>query len=662
MSSFGAKLRVLAVSLTIFILYTFLIIQFFNIQVLQGEKWSQKAEKQHIFYIKEPFMRGTFYASSFKDKHLYKQLAIDVPKYHLFADCVSIPKHCKKLVTDYLVDEKFVEFSFKDQLELAIAKPSRSRKLIDWLDIDSKQKILTWWQKFSAQHKLPRNALFMVKDYQRSYPYGNMLGQVLHTIRSQKDEVTSQGVPTGGLELYFSKYLEGSSGKKRLLRSPRNALETGIMVTQPEHGQDIYLTIDPVLQSMAEEEVAKGVKYCGAKSGWAVMMEPKTGQIVALAQYPSFDLLNYRHFYNDAALVEHTKVKAVTDANEPGSVFKPFIIAIAFKANEELLKRGQPKLFDADEKISTASGNFPGRTRPISDTRVHKFLNLNMAMQKSSNIYMGRLVQRIIQRLGNDWFREQIRLLGFDQKTGVELPAESAGVLPRIGKKHQNGALEWSLSTPYSIAMGYNIQVNTIQLLRAMSILANGGYLNQPTIIKKIMPKFGGNETQHMAKIDHKAQLPTQVISQAAAKTILDSMCFVTNLGGTAAKAGGFGYTVAGKTSTCKKIVNGSYSKTQYVASFVGMMPASQPSFVMAVVMDEPTYGYVPGRGKVHNGGNCAALVFKWIAQRAAAYLSLECDDPYNYTPGDPRRDMQKSAQLIRQDLLQKKYNSWNNN
>ena len=176
-----------------------------------------------------------------------------------------------------------------------------------WLDEETHRSVLQWWQGFAREHKIPRNALFFVKDYQRSYPYGKLLGQVLHTIQNQKDEKTDQALPTGGLELYFNSYLQGKNGKRRLMRSPRNSLETGEVIAYPEHGADIYLTINPYLQAIAEEEIERGVKKSKGKAGWAAMMDPRTGEILALAQYPSFTPPDYQNYFNDPHLIEAYK-------------------------------------------------------------------------------------------------------------------------------------------------------------------------------------------------------------------------------------------------------------------------------------------------------------------------------------------------------------------
>jgi cell division protein FtsI (penicillin-binding protein 3) len=262
----------------------------------------------------------------------------------------------------------------------------------------------------------------------------------------------------------------------------------GKIIDPPENGSDIYLTINHYLQAIAEEEIENGVKKSKAKSGWAVMMDPHTGAILALAQYPFFPPYEYREFFNDPKLIEHTKIKAVTDANEIGSVMKPITLACALLANKCLEKEGKDCVFSMNEKMATSNGSFPGRKKPLKDTHTHNFLNAYMAIQKSSNIYVARLVDRIIKSLGNEWYRLQLEeVFGFGQRTLIELPGEVKGLLPRIGKRHPSGALEWSTPTPYSLAMGHNIQATSLQILRAYAIIANGGFKVQPTIVKKII-------------------------------------------------------------------------------------------------------------------------------------------------------------------------------
>ena len=249
-------------------------------------------------------------------------------------------------------------------LEPAIRKEfdlkSRSRHIAMWLDREMKESILKWWIPYAKQRKIACNALYFVTDYRRSYPFGRLMGQVLHTIRDLKDETTLEGVPTGGLEAYFNDYLKGKQGRRKLLRSPLNHLEIDKVIDQPQNGADIYLTINHCIQAIVEEELEKGVVGSSAKGGWAVMMDPATGEILALAQYPFFDPTNYREFFNDPEKIENSKVKAVTDAFEIGSIMKPITIAIGLKANEDLKKQGKNILFRPIDKIDGMRTIFPG--------------------------------------------------------------------------------------------------------------------------------------------------------------------------------------------------------------------------------------------------------------------------------------------------------------
>lgn len=659
--------RLLIISLGIFFLFALLIAQFFRIQIIEGEKWSKVANRQHFFIVKEAFRRGSFFSNTSLSRSHPEEpqlLTTDIEKFHLYIDPESIPQNNRNEIANHLImllDLAIEERSlFRKQFDFK----SRSRKLAMWLDLEQREAVIKWWHPYAKKNHIVRNALFFVTDYQRSYPFGKLLGQVLHTIQSNKDETTHQAVPTGGLELYFNRYLQGKQGKRLLMRSPRNSFDIGEVIEKPQHGADVYLTINHCLQTIMEDELAKGVKTCKAKGGWAVMMNPYTGEILALAQYPFFHPSEYQFYFNDKALIEDTKVKAITDANELGSIMKPITLTIALMANKELSARQQPPLFALEEKIATADGRFPGRNKPITDTHTHYFLNFNMALQKSSNIYMARLVQKIIAKLGDNWYRSVLaNQFKFGERTGIELPAESGGVLPVIGKKHPNGVFEWSTATPFSIAFGHNIQLTSMQIIRAHAALANGGYLVQPTLVRKII-RTQDDGTQEVL-LDHtdpkRVQAFPKVLDEETVKTVVTAMKYVTKPGGTGRKADVPGYTEVGKSGTAKKIVDGHYSETLYCSSFVGFTPIDNPSFVLLITMDEPEYGFIPGIGKNHNGSNCAAPVFREIAKRSLEYLGITPDDPYGYPSGDPRYRADKVYWLKEARQLQELYETWNN-
>lgn len=652
-------------ALFLLLIFSLLIVQFFRIQIVQHERWVKEANAQHTAVILEPFKRGLFYSNTdIKSSHPSspQALVVDVPKFHLFVDPQNIPKQFHEIIIRELTIFLHLNEEEKNFALEQLIKNSRSRKVYSWIASDVKDQIFHWWLGFAKSNKLARNALFFVQDYQRNYPYGKFLGQVLHTVREQREEETLQAIPTGGLELMLNEALQGKPGKRLFFRSPRHAMDMGKIIKAPEDGADIYLTVNHVLQAIAEEEIEKHVLQAEAKRGWAIMMDPFTGEILALAQYPFFYPKEYRQFFNDKDRLEDTKVRAITDPYEPGSTMKPITMAICMLANEELKKRGESLLFDPNAKCETLPCFFPGRLKPIKDLRNHRFLNMDMAIQKSSNVYMAKMVQKVIERLGVDWYRNTLQdVFGFGIKTGIELPAESPGLLPTPGKLHPNGTLEWSLPTPYCIAMGHNILVNSMQMLRCFGIIINGGYEVKPTLIKKIIKRFPDNNKKVLFDLEEhkKHRKPKQLLSEKISKRLIQSMKYVTKPGGVAPKGDIFGYSDGGKTSTSEKIVNGKYSKEDHISTFIGFAPADHPRLLLMVVIDEPACKFIPGIGKNQMGGNCAAPCFRSIGLKALQFLGIEPDDPFGYPFGDPRRNSQGDW-LKEAEILRKLYCEWN--
>ncbi|NGX49967.1 MAG: hypothetical protein K940chlam5_01576, partial [Candidatus Anoxychlamydiales bacterium] len=375
-----------------------------------------------------------------------------------------------------------------------------------------------------------------------------------------------------------------------------------------------------------------------------------------------FDVRKYREYFNSEDLKETAKFKAAVDLFEPGSTMKPITLAICLKANEELALEGRVPIFLPDEKISTSNGHFPGRSKPIQDARVHKYLNLYLAIQKSSNIYVATLVDRLINTMGEKWYRDAlIDLFGFSEKTGIEFPFEARGFVPDFNKYYQNKAPEWSKSTPYSLAMGYNILTNSFQMIRAFSIIANEGKDVTPTILKKIIMNDDGIEkvlVDNTKNFDF--QNRRQILSKSSCRLIKKSMKFITKPGGTSRLADVYGYTDAGKSGTAEKIVNGRYSKDKNISSFIGFVPVEKPKFVLMVVVDEPEKKYVPGLGPAQIGGICAGPIFKEIATRSLNYLGVAPDDPFGYPYPDPRSDPTNADWSLEVKYLAELYNHWN--
>lgn len=637
-TSSSDRFRLVCILLFQVLLFSVIIAKFYRVQIIEGEKWEKVADSQHRKYETIPCKRGTFYSNTFIKKGVQKMqpFALDVPKFHLFIDPLKIPDRLKEQMIEKLFCSVQIPFEEKKEIKNDFYRKTHFRKILSYIDRKELDEILSWWKPFYKKEKLPSNALFYSQEYERFYPLGSALGQVLHTVLKEKDPITNKAIATGGLELVFQKELEGKEGKKRFVRSAINALDTHDIIEEKEDGADVYLTINHYLQAICEEELKKGLENCNAKGGWAVIMDPYSGEILSMAQYPFFEPSSYNEYFNQPHLEQHTKSKAVNDTFEPGSTMKPIIMAICMKANEELLQKGEKPLFHPDEKVPVSDGNFPGRPFPLKDGRTRRYMNMDMALQKSGNVYMGRIMHRLIERMGNQWLKNALEEFGFGSKTGIELPAEALGVVPTPGKLHPNGTLEWSLPTPYSLAIGHNLLVNTLQMVVGFSIIANGGYKVAPTLIKKI--------EKNGQVIPHEKRAPIQkILSSSITERLIQSLKFVTKLGGSATKADVPGYTEVGKTGTSEKIIDGKYSHSHYISSFVGFAPAKDPKFVLIVVVDEPEVKIIPGVGKNYMGGNCAAPLFSAISKRVLHYLGVAPDDPFGYPYKDPRRNAAKA-------------------
>lgn len=646
--------RLLAVSSILFVFFSLLIIQFYKIQIKEHKQWEKVAFSQHASVVVENFRRGVVYANpAAKKGHIEEPtpLAYDLLKFHLFADPFVIPKKYTEQIGEKINQLLHLEGVDKEGVSQALSKEkSRSRELVPFLSREQKALIEHWWGPFAKEKKIASNALYFVADYKRVHPFGKLLGQVLHTVRDKKAS-GAEAVATGGLELYFDPVLKGHLGKKIVMRTPRQQMETKEVLSSVCHGSDIYLTINHFLQSITEDELEAGVKKVGAKGGFAIMMDPFTGEILAMAEYPFFNPDEYALYYNDPELLGQTSIKSVSYGFEPGSTMKAITATIALMANDELASRGEPPLFEPSEPMRCDDGKFPGRG-PLKDIRQHKYLNMDMAIQRSSNIYVARLVERIISRLGAKWYRDQlVNVFGFGSKTGIELPSESAGFLPKPGNTYLSGALEWSVPTPFSLAMGYNLMVNGMQMVRAFSIFANGGYLVSPTIIKKIE----GDENFPLNHHGGRKVLNTHIVD-----SIVHSMKFVTKKGGYGVLGDISGYTEAGKTSTSEKLVGSSYDKNRHFCTYIGFAPVTHARICLLVAVDEPEKKFMPGIGTVHFGGKSAAPIFREIAKKTLAYLGVKPDDPYGYPKGDPRANEALSDWNCEVEKLAKLYDEWN--
>lgn len=633
--------------------------RFFTLQVVQGDHWRQLAEKQHLLQIPQPFFRGSFWLSD-PQTRLNWPLSYDLARFHLYVDCTGLRNEDKKALTTFL-NNTFELSPFQTQfINKQLMRASRSRRLLSNLDLDEKKQVERWWLARAKSFKLQRNALYFIQDHVRSHPQTPMLGALVHTTQLLKDEKTNQAMPTGGLELYFDRQLQGVMGSRSLKRTLKHPLATSETFNPAKHGSDIVLTINPRLQAVAEKLLKDALIRFQAKHAWAIAIDPYSGKILCFAQAPEFDIENYAQYFADETLSQQAKLWGVSDAYEPGSVMKPLTVSIALQANEALEQMQRPPLFDPKAIVTIRDGRFPGRKSPLRDTKPVNCANMNLGLQLSSNIYMAKLMYGLVDRLGPTWYRERLLDFGFGQPSGIELPSETAGLVPTPGKINAWGGLEWSTPTPGTLAMGHNILVNSLQLLRAYCALANGGWLIRPTLIQAIYtPVDQQMQLQYVASRDVRCKSP-KVLNNEICKRVKEGMSYTLKAPGSCTRADIPRYSVAAKTGTSNKFFAGLYDPNHTISTFIGMVPVQHPRIVLLVCVDEPRYFYVPGEGYNHRSSFCSAPIFRRIMQHAVGILDIPPDYPNSYLPRDPRFDPTSSYWVEENRILQEISNKWN--
>ena len=448
-----------------------------------------------------------------------------------------------------------------------------------------------------------------IEDTQvRQYLQGRLLSHVLGS-------VNAQSVGSAGIELRYNRDLTGVPGKIRGKKDARGheIYDRRIEAIAPLPGADIYLTIDHNIQYEVESALKWGLEEFGAASGWCVVMNPATGAILALASRPDFDPLAFGRT-SDAA-----KVNRVTNFTyEPGSVMKVITVAGAIDMG----------LVRADTKYSTNRNDERYYRLPGDGSHVWEpMMTVGDAVVHSSNIVVGKIGSDMGPR--NLW--TYMTRFGFGAKTGIELPGEEFGILPHWQKWDK---VKWSRAP-----IGQGVSVTAIQLCSAYQAIANNGLRMKPYIVEKILNHQGEEVYRHT---------PTPAgrpIKESTAREMRKIMLGVASPAGTARRAAIRGYSVAGKTGTAQKVVNGHYSDSLFRATFCGMVPASDPKLVILVTLD------FDEKRKFHQGGNSSGPVFRRIAIGALRYLMIPPDRPEELADFDDDdeydRIMEERAQKI---------------
>lgn len=527
----------------------------FFIQFFRSDYLSSIAKKQHNQLVELAPRRGTIYDSNLRAQAF--NLSLD----SLFASPNSMKAKDKEIITDKLISILGVDRAYlKDRL-------GRKKSFI-WLA----RKLTP--DKSEAIKKLKLNGLGFIKETKRIYPNSYLASHIIGF--SGMDNIGLEGV-----ERDFDKYLKGTPGWAIFLRDARQKkLDVGEKMVLPIDGQDLVLTIDEVIQYIAERELDKAFKNFHAKGASIVVMDPHTGRILAMASRPTYDL-------NDAtsASKDAMRNRVICDLFEPGSVFK---IVTASAALEE-------KKVTEEDKFYCENGAYAVGGRVLHDHRPHGTLTFRQVIEESSNI--GTV--KVAMLLGPQVLYRYVKAFGFGSKLGIDLSGEISGMIspPRL----------WSKTTITSVPMGQEVGVTALQLASAISVIANGGQLMKPYIIDSV------RDNQGQVIKQNKPVLIRKVISIDTAMRIKKILTGVIEEGtGKLAKVEGF--SAAGKTGTAQKLEpNGAYSHNKFIASFIGFAPAEDPIITVVVTVDEPHPYYF--------GGVVAAPVFQKVANDAIRYL-----------------------------------------
>jgi cell division protein FtsI (penicillin-binding protein 3) len=534
------------------------------LQVRDHEKYQQRASSQQLRVMELDPPRGTIYDSR------GRELAVSVPVDSLYA----LPREIEDPAA---VAAALAPVLGKDAAEIE----GRLTGGQDWVWIDRKLDPPT----ASAVEALGLAGVGFVEESKRYYPMRELAAPLLGYVGTDDSGLR-------GLEYLYDGEIAGRGARRPVIRDNRGGRRLAfpdLSFVEATPGRDLYLTLDAGNQHVVEQELAAAVEKHRAKSGWAVILDPNDGAVLAMATYPPFDA-------NRA--LEHEgreRIHPVADTFEPGSTFKVITAAAALEAN----------LVDPSDVFDCEMGAITVFGSRIKDHHPYGMLTFRDVLAKSSNV--GAI--KIGMRVGARPLFDVIRGFGFGEKTGIDLPGEAMGGLRPFD--------QWSRVTPAYVSFGQGVSVTPIQLTSAIAAVANGGTLYRPYLVRAV----AGDEVTEVRPV-----VRGRPISESTALQLERMLESVFEPGGTAQRATIPGYRLAGKTGTAQKIVDGRYSQTLFVPNFVGFAPARRPVIAGLVAIDEPRSG-------VTAGGVVAAPVFSAIARRVLPYLGVRPDLP---DPPDP--------------------------
>ena len=544
-----------------------------HLQVTQHDWLREKAVDQRQDVKKSKLLRGTIYD---RDN---RPLAMSIRVKSLYADPTEI-KDIDATAKILAKSLKLDAAQLAKQLNEAKAGKKRFVPILKKLDEETVQKINKTLVADNIQKAdMPRfEGLHYSEDQTRSYPYGTMAAQVIGF--SNQDDTGMAGIEQSQDDILHGAVIKKLQERDRLGRIYDET------VFERERPGDISLTIAASYQFKADQALENGVKAANAKSGMAVVLSVKTGEILAMSNYPSFDPNSIKDAV-PASITNHS----IQSVYSPGSVMKLVTYGSGLEKN----------LFKPDDQIDAGNGTIEVANHKFTDSHHVGTVSYSQALAHSSNVCAIKTGLRV----GKDDFFSMLQNMGFGARTGVELPAETAGIVRSPDK--------WNGDSLASMSIGYEIGVTALQMASAFATIANDGVRIQPRLIKEIrkpeQAPVAGNKSEGV-----------RVVSVETARN-LRTMLRQVVLTGTGRRAQLNGYTSAGKTGTAWKFdpVAKRVDPSKYISSFIGMAPADNPEIVIAVVIDEPRNG-------ARDGGQVAAPVFKNIAEQLLPEMNVKPD------------------------------------
>jgi len=535
----------------------------FQLQVLQGEKLKRLGERQHLKeWIVLP-KRGAVMDRTGEPLALSLEAQSVYARPHRIHDPETVSRSLAKILNLDVVE---------------VNQKMTSDKPFVWI----KRQIGP--QEAEQIQALSADGVGMFYEPNRYYPQGQLAGQVLGFVGRD-----SEGLE--GLELHYNDYIRGEAGSSVIERDAlgRRVLVQGVEGLQIPPGGDIHLTLDTSVQHLAEKELEATISKYRAKAGVVIVVEPFTGEVLALANYPSF---NPNNFSKQSS--QQRRNRAVADSFEPGSTFKTILAAAALEEGVV----GREDLFYCE------MGKYSYAGKTIHDTHPYGWLPFSKILQVSSNIGF----TKVAEKLKKDRYFKYIEKFGFGQPTGIDVPGEVPGLL----RKPES----WSAIDLATHAFGQGISATPMQMVMAYAAIANGGFLMRPYVVRRVVGSQGE------VLLENQPHVVRRVISEKTARLLASMLKEVTNEGGTGVMASVEGFEVAGKTGTAQKadLAHGGYAASKRVGSFVGFVPADAPKLVALVLVDEPEVNVY--------GGVVAAPVFRNIAQGALRHLAVAPQKP----------------------------------